>query len=437
MGKLLSGGLILRSLAENPKDVERFPEFMFNAFEEEGDWQESSFVAWNRDLLTTHPMMSLEHVWCVVDPAANGKIVSGLYLIPQMWRYEGIEIPVARPEIVGTLPDYRRRGLVRELFNVLHEYSEKSGDLLQAITGIPYFYRQFGYGFAVDLGSRGQIPFHAIPDSGKDETAKFSLRPATETDIPHLLALDEYAAKSVLLYTMRDDKMWRYEMIGRNKEAMRYVETLMVVNQDDEAVGYILLTPNDGSNNATRIRAWVIGEQSNYLETFEDILRALKAKYESLKDKIFALDMVDNIHPVIVKLMKRKYGMYTNARAYAWYLRIPDHVAFIRKITPLLEQRLSESIIHNYSGRLRINFYEREDLLLRFESGKIIEVCMTDEEGHPDARFPFDSWMNVLFGESSETEVQRILPETMSTAESAILLEILFPKKKSSLNPIA
>lgn len=433
MGKLLKDGLILRSLTENPNDKERFAEFMHLAFENNGDWQDSDFTRWINDLLYNHPSMSLEHVWCIVDPANKGKIVSGLFLIPQIWRYEDIEFPVGRPEIVATLPEYRRRGLVRELFHVLHEYSENHGDLLQAITGIPYFYRQFGYGFAVDLGSRGRIPFTSIPKLGDDKKTRFSLREATEMDIPYLIELDKSDIGQVLLSVVRNEALWRYEISERSTKSIWNIDVHMIVDSDNQVLGYVALNESDDNANSRSIWRWVIGKKSNYLETFEDVLRAVKEKCESDSDKILAIDIVDNIHPVIVKLMKRNYGMYTTARSYAWYLRVSDHVAFIKKITPVLERRLSTSILHNYSGKLRIGFYQREDLYIRFNQGKIVDVCMSDAPGYPDTRFPFDTWLNVVFGANSEDEIHHILPETTSTAESAILLEILFPKKHSSI----
>ncbi len=276
MGKLLNGGLILRSLAENPNDKNRFAEFMHNAFENEDDWQDSDFTRWINDLLNNHPAMSLEHIWCVVDPAENGKIVSGLFLIPQIWRYEGIEIPVGRPEIVGTLPDYRRRGLVRELFTTLHEYSENHGDLLQSITGIPYFYRQFGYGFAVDLGSRGQIPFTAIPKLGDEENPRFRLREATLDDIPDMISLDKWDSDRTLLSVVRDEALWRYELVGRSAKAIWDLDIYMIVDDDNQTIGYVALNTGNERSNSRTIWRWIVGEKSNYLETFENVLRAIQ-----------------------------------------------------------------------------------------------------------------------------------------------------------------
>lgn len=437
MGKLLKGGLILRSLAENPSDKERFAEFMHKAFEEEGEWQESPFTAWINELLNTHPMMSLEHVWCIVDPANKGKIVSGLFLIPQVWRYEDIEIPVGRPEIVGTLPEYRRRGLVRELFNVLHEYSEQQGDLLQVITGIPHFYRQFGYAFAVELGSRGQIPLSSIPKLDKDKIATYTFRPAVEADIPLVVAMDEYEAKSFLLSAVHNETIWRYDFLGRDAKSALAIETLMVINQSDEVVGYLSISKNLNSKTAINIWRWVIGENANYIETFQDILRALKHKYQAENEAIVALDIPSTINPVIVKMMKRQRGMYTSERMYAWYLRVPDHVKFIKAISPVLERRLVGSPARAYTGKLRIDFYQKEDLLIEFQSGKVTNVQMTSEKGKADAGFPFNTWLNVVFGANTESEINQVLPDSMTSAEASVLLEILFPKKQSSSFAIA
>lgn len=65
------------------------------------------------------------------------------------WTYEGIPFQVGRPEMVATDPAYRHCGLIRALFEIVHARSAAQGDLVQAITGINYFYRQFGYEYAL------------------------------------------------------------------------------------------------------------------------------------------------------------------------------------------------------------------------------------------------------------------------------------------------
>ncbi len=70
----------------------------------------------------------------------------------QTWEYDGITFPVGRPEAVATKVAYRNRGLIRAIFGLLHARCDERGDLAVGITGIYYYYRQFGYEYALDLG---------------------------------------------------------------------------------------------------------------------------------------------------------------------------------------------------------------------------------------------------------------------------------------------
>jgi predicted acetyltransferase len=90
------------------------------------------------------------------------------------------------PELVGTLPGYRGRGLVRAQFEVVHQWSAARGELLQAITGIPYYYRQFGYEMAVNLGG-GRVGFKPqLPKLTEGQAEPFTIRPSVEADLPLL-----------------------------------------------------------------------------------------------------------------------------------------------------------------------------------------------------------------------------------------------------------
>ncbi len=61
-------------------------------------------------------------------------------------------IKVGRIELVGTDPAYRRQGLIRQQMDAIHKRSAAKGEMIQAITGIPWYYRQFGYEMALNLG---------------------------------------------------------------------------------------------------------------------------------------------------------------------------------------------------------------------------------------------------------------------------------------------
>lgn len=86
----------------------------------------------------------------VIEDTSAGKVVSSNCLMSQTWNIVGIDTPTGMPEIVGTHADYRRRGLGRKQFELMNKWSEDRGHLFNTIMGIGYYYRQFGYEYAID-----------------------------------------------------------------------------------------------------------------------------------------------------------------------------------------------------------------------------------------------------------------------------------------------
>jgi len=107
----LGNGLILRR--STSADAKPLADFRAQIHSDEGsDKPDERIAAWTRDLLTKpHPTFHADD-FTVVAETATGRIVSTLNMIPQTWAYEGILFGVGRPELVGTLPEYRNRGLV-------------------------------------------------------------------------------------------------------------------------------------------------------------------------------------------------------------------------------------------------------------------------------------------------------------------------------------
>ena len=145
----MSDGLVMRR--SSAADTDRLAEFNGRIHGDDAE-DAAAVAAWTRDLLRNPPPAFSPNDFVIVEDPSTGEIISSLNLISQTWTYEGIPFGVGRPELVGTKPDYRGRGLVRAQFEVIHEWSRQRGELVQAITGIPYFYRQFGYEMGLDLG---------------------------------------------------------------------------------------------------------------------------------------------------------------------------------------------------------------------------------------------------------------------------------------------
>ena len=168
--KPVGDGLLLRW--GTPEDAEQIADFNVRIHSDNPEEPDTVLGKWTKLLMRgDHPTTKADDFTVVVDPNDGDKIVSTCCLISQTWLYEDVPLGVGRPELVGTDEAYRRRGLVREQFAALHAKSAARSELAQAITGIPYYYRQFGYEMTVVLGGGRAARFN-VQDPPKKEEAE-------------------------------------------------------------------------------------------------------------------------------------------------------------------------------------------------------------------------------------------------------------------------
>jgi hypothetical protein len=111
---------------------------------------------------------------------------------------------------------------------------------------------------------------------------------------------------------------------------------------------------------------------------------------------------------------------------------VPDLPAFIRHIAPVLEKRLENSGANRYTGDLKIGFYDLTGLTIHFENGRITSVTQGElPQYEGDADFPYLTFLNVLFGHRTLDELAYVLPEVTFNRKAAVLLDALFPAKRS------
>ncbi|MGH3145478.1 MAG: GNAT family N-acetyltransferase, partial [Rubrobacter sp.] len=235
---------------------------------------------------STRDLMSGNHPTCdapdftVVEDTRTDSIVSSACLIGQRLSYEGLEFDAGLPELVGTHPDYRRRGLVKEQFEVLHRWSNDRGHLMQAIAGIPYYYRRFGYEMAVWMGEGRRIYVQDVPEkpSSSEEDGhahrSYRLRPASSSDAGFIADLDRRRRGRYLLAASRDERMWRYEITGRDPEGDESLQVRIVEDEVGHAVGYVCHT-RDAQDGTLQVFAYELVDGVSWLEVTPDALRGL------------------------------------------------------------------------------------------------------------------------------------------------------------------
>ena len=436
----LGDGLILRR--SRVDDTQALVEFQGNIHRESGSEEPDSYVAaWVQDLMEgPHPTFDPGDFTLVQD-TRTGAIVSALCLISQTWTYGGIPFGVGRPELVATRPDYRGRGLVRAQMAVVHEWSAQRGEMAQAITGIPYFYRQFGYEMAMTLGG-SRIGYKSqVPRLKEDEAEPFRVRLATEADVPFIAHVNASGSRRYPVTCVWDEAMWRYELVGKCdgnicRRALRVIERV-----GGEPVGFLLHSTMLHSGGVSVV-AYELKPDVSWLAVTPPVVRYLWAEGERLaapdpEKKVvrFAFNLGAE-HPAYQVF---GHGLPHTTPPYAWYLRVPDLVGFLQHIGPELERRLAQSPLAGHSGAAEISFY-RTGLRLVFKEGRIDAVTpwQPPDPEAGDACFPDLTFLQLVFGYRSLAELDHAFADCWTPKDEVrVLLEVLFPKKPSDVWPIS
>jgi hypothetical protein len=447
----LGGGLVLRRAAkEDAEAVALFNARVHHSIGEPFEQREphQDIAACTRDLMSgTHPTCAVTD-FTVVEDVQTGSVVSSMCLIPQRWSYEGVEFGAGLPEFVGTHPDYRRRGLVREQFETIHRWSSKRGHLMQAIGGIPYYYRQFGYEMAVSMGAGRRIYAAEVPaHSDKDDAhaRSFRLRFAETSDAPFLSRLDRQASERYLLTCTRDELLWRYEVAGRNPQSDESLEIRIVEDSEEGPVGYLCCQRNldEGS---LRVTGYELVGGLSWLEVTPVVLGKLKeigqehaaSSQEQLTSLVFELGEHHPFYESLPERLLHRLPPDDRRDHYAFYVRVPDLPEFLRAIVPVLERRLANSVAAGHTGRLQVSFYG-DGLHLQLERGrmKAIEGWSQNEGESGDAAFPNLTFLQLLFGHRSVEELDYAFADCLpGSGDARVLLKTLFPKSPSDLWPI-
>jgi hypothetical protein len=433
----LDDGLVLRRAS--PDDADALVKFN-GEIHGEGEWDRRGLEDWTRDLISGEgPTFDIGD-FTIVEDTRTSEIVSSCCTISQTWTYEGIPFKVGRPELIGTKKEYRRKGLVRQQMAVLHQWSAERGELVQVITGIPYYYRQFAYEMTLNLGGgRAGYAIH-VPELKEDEKEPYRFRLAEEADIPFLLATYELGSQRSMISALWNQAQWHYELFGKSKYNINRREFYIIEDANGDRVGFISTPPLKWGKNSV-VENFELAPGYAWSEVTPSVVRFLWQRGEQLgkeqdqPNEMFGFWLGEE-HPVY-KVMETKLPRVR--KPYAFYMRMPDLPAFLNKIKPVLERRLAGSAFENYTGELKLSVY-REGLLMRFEKGMIVEISTlsnTDLE-NSDAHFPPLTFLHLVFGYRWLDEVKNIYPDcSTKDDETGNLLDVLFPKKPSTIWPIS
>ncbi len=448
MRRDLGDGLVLRwSTAADADDI---VELVGRVFREKEDAEPNVGLSHTvrRYVRGDYPFMGPDDFLVVEDTRKDGnRIVACTCYLLEDWEFDGIPIPAARPEIVATDPAYRNRGLIRSIFDTVHERAERDGRVIQGITGIPYFYRQFGYEFAIDLGGRLSVPVALLPEPPDGKDASHLLRQASLDDVPSVAACYRSQQAGSLVSCHLPDSFWRYHIEAEQSpdglsghSRVRVIETAQ-----GEFCGFVL-TPYRRYGEHFPVSLLGFRPGLNLHELAPALMRGLRRMADQLPVGDTGVPPKEPTKPLqkIQLNLGRDHPFYRAVRSgwspqldppYAWYIRVPDLPGFLRLVAPVLDRRLADSSMAGYTGEIKLDFY-RGGLRMALENGKLATVedhRFAAYDSSAKGGFPPLTFLRLVFGHDSLAELRAMYPDVWAEGEAEAVLETLFPKRRSHL----
>ncbi|MBV6509593.1 MAG: hypothetical protein JJLCMIEE_02687 [Acidimicrobiales bacterium] len=346
--------------------------------------------------------------WTVVEDA-DGAIVSTCALLSHRLRLGCVVLPVGRLEYVATAPPHRRNGLIRSQFRIHHRASARRGDLATFVSGIPYFYRRFGYGYAMDYPSLHSLDA-VLAATGSPRSA-WSVRELRRPDLDVVRRLHESATANADIAEVRDDRTWEDQVHGETP----YAQTFLVAERAGRIGGYARLAATDDSE--------FVLAQATALDA--DCFGAILAHAEAVSGSQEVL-VAGSPCPVVGPILARLPQAHLHLPLYG---RIADPLRLLERLRPELDRRLQHARSAPPDDGLDISLYAT-GLRLHFAGRRIEAIEATSANEYPapqEVAISPDNLPALVFGRFDPTELARRVDD-VQLGRHADLMGILFPR---------
>lgn len=326
------------------------------------------------------------------------RVVSVLGLFPASTRVGSVTVQSAFVEFVATAQEYEGRGLVRRQLDLAHRNSAERGDLIIWMVGIPYFYRRFGYEYAVPTP-------RTIDLTGRPGTATdLSFREATADDLDAIAALQDHMAASAAVVAEHTPLLWSWYLESP-------VYRVVLAEREGAPVGMMRIYDDDGA-------PLVFDLAAADLATFLALAAAAAGPEGTAKVALrpgleaFASGLGETDHD-----------------GYAYYVRVPDPCALLAEILPELNFRLADSGQEYEDDGLLISLY-RESITALIRNGQLSSLAPGGTVQAPVSRggsgIPPDLIGHLILGPLGALELERRHADVL-LGKRRELMNVLFP----------
>jgi GNAT superfamily N-acetyltransferase len=373
------------------------------------------------NLIAHHPNTRPEDFLYVADQS-TGQIVSSICLIPWTWRFEDVTLKAGEMGIVGTLPAYRGRGLIRAQVARFKEILREGNYLLSQIQGILYFYRQFGYDYAIPLEGGWVCELHDLPTG---EVAGYHFRQAAREDIPILASFYNEAAQTVAIHAPRDEAIWDY-LMTRTLGSETAREFWLVLDDAGQPVGYWAIALEGFGTGL------IVSEASRLSGPAGAAImpRLRRLAEERGKGCVrFNLPAFDDLVQIAQGFGARDVGMYP------WQIHLPDVGGLLKALAPILERRLPGTPFAGLTETITLNVF-REGFSLDFRAGKLAEVRRVPGVEESEINLPPNLLPLLLLGYRTVEDLHSCYPDALIVDARRPLMNTLFPRVRAYIHTI-
>jgi len=355
-------------------------------------------------------------LWFYIEDNSTGQIISLLTLLPLVWKFEGILLPVCEMGFVGTLKEYRGRGLIGKLNEFYEQVMGERGYLLSGLRGIPYYYRRLGYEFVLSLDERFSLSLNQIPSI---KLSHIDIRKASRKDIGYIE--DKYNSNSnnFLISNSFDKESFYFKFMNDSFNDIKL--SAYVIEENGKPEGYFLIGMSFDNKVYTIITPQLSPPQM--IKLLQHINEYPK-KEQDLNLNIAEFSEFGKYILSIGGKLQSNYG---------WQLKVPDLKRLFESIKVVLENRIEKSKFNNLSKTVIISDY-KQSIELIFNNGKI--EAIKSESGYPDeekcdVRIPGAMLLKLLLGDKTVDEINHIVKDARIKPSSKKLIKTLFPKVNS------
>ncbi|HKE66763.1 MAG TPA: GNAT family N-acetyltransferase, partial [Micromonosporaceae bacterium] len=334
MNQPLPDGLLLRTA--QPTDLDQISALLTDRGE--------AADAVDHRLIVEDPDAGWESCAVVVD---GDRVVSTATLLDETLSLDGLEIPSGQVELVATDRGYEGRGLVRALMGWAHQRSAARGHVVQVMVGIPYFYRLFGYQYAIGMPHTRQVIAAPPAQDG------YVVRPAGPSDIATMESLQDAEQSRYDLRMAHSAACWRW-LCARDGSSQ------LLVERGGIPVATARITPPEEDILIGEVAA-AEPEAALALVTYAQSLYGDRELAVKERPGSVAGDALDPF------LAPRPPD------AEAYYVRVADPVALLDHLRPVLSARLAPSGLGAREGEILLSFFGSH-VRLPYRDGAVVGI---------------------------------------------------------------